>query len=319
VSPETAEAAERLGREGVLSPAQSQLFSRVARGELVSVYRELRFLLYGGVLLTMAGVGFLVKENFEALGPLAIASSLALMSAGCLAWVHRRSAPFSWGEAAAPHLAFEYLLLLGVLLAGADLAYVEAKFTPLGDAWPWHLLVMSLLSAALAVRYDSRIVFALALSTFAAWRGTSVVLLEKAFWSGSPATSLRANAIACGLSFLLLGAGLVRFRRKPHFEPVAAHAGWLLALGAFASGIGGVGVADELCLLVAGAFLAAFAFRRARFSLFVLGVLGAYVALSALFLRARPGVTGGALWFTLTSLAVLAGLLAVHGRMKAPE
>jgi hypothetical protein len=74
----------------------------------------------------------------------------------------------------------------------------------------------------------------------------------------------------------------------------------------------------DVSLLVTGAGLAAYAFRRGRFSLFVLGVLAAYTAVSALFLRTDPGLSGGALWFTLTALALLGGLLAVHGRMKAP-
>jgi len=317
VSPEVAAAAERLGEQGLLSPAQRALFARVARGELVSVYRELRLALYAGILVAMAGVGLLVKENLARLGPLAVATALALAAAACLAWVQRRSPAFSWREAASPHLAFEYVLLLGVLLAGADLAYVEARFTPLGPAWPWHLLAMAIVAGVLAVRYDSRIVFSLALSTFAAWRGVSVVLLEKAFWSGSdPASSLRANAVGVGGAFLLLGAALVRLDRKAHFEPVAVHAGWILVLGALASGLGGRSPAGDLGLLLAGGGVAAFAFRRARFSLFVLGVLAAYVALSALFLRIDPGFTGGSLWFALTSLAVLGGLLGVHRRLR---
>ena len=319
MSPEVAAAVERLRGQGVLSAEQAALFSHVARRELVSVSPELRVLLYGGVLVAMAGVGLLVKQNFERIGPLAVAGALALAAAGCLFWVLRHAPPFSWRETASPHFAFDYLLLLGVLLVGADLAYVEAEFTPLGDAWPWHLFAMSLLAAILAVRCDSAIVFSLALSTFAAWRGVSVALLERSFWSGADAAaSLRANAIGCGMAFLLLAAALVRFDRKAHFEPVAIHAGWILILGALMSGLDSDTLVFGPLLLVVGAGVAAFAFRRARFPLFVLGVLAAYTGLSALFLRTRPGDAGGALWFALTSLAVLAGLLAVHRRLK-PE
>jgi hypothetical protein len=265
----------------------------------------------------MAGVGLLVKQDFERIGPLAIAGTLGVAAAGCLFWTQRHSSPFSWRERPSPHFAFEYLLLLGVLLWGADLAYVEAKFTPLGAAWPWHLFAISMLAAILAVRYDSAIVFSLALSTFAAWRGVSVVLLEKAFWSGTdPASSLRANAIGCGIVFLLLAAVVVRLDRKAHFEPVAVHAGWILILGALTSGLSGDTLAFGLLLLLVGAGVGLFAFRRARFSLFVLGVLAGYTGASALFLRTHPGDAGGALWFALTSLAVLGGLLAAHRRLK---
>jgi hypothetical protein len=312
-------AVERLRGQQVLSAAQADLFCRVARRELVSVHRELRFLLYAGILVTMAGVGLLVKENYERIGPLAIAAALTLAAAACLAWVHRNAPPFSWGESPSPHLAFEYLLLLGVLLLGADLAYVEAQFTPLGSAWPWHLLIMSVVSAVLAVRYDSRVVFSVALSTFAAWRGVSVALREGSFWSGAgEEASLRANAIGCGVFFLVLGAMLRRQGRKPHFEPVAVHLGWILVLGALASGLGGDDTAFGVALMLTGSALAVFAFRRSRFSLFALGVLAAYVALSALFLRAGPPFAIASLWFAVTSLMVLAGLLAVHHRMRRP-
>jgi len=318
VSAEVDAAVVRLRREGLLSAEQAALFARVARRELVSVGAELRVLLYGGVLVAMAGVGLLVEQQFQRLGPLAVAGGLALAAAACLIWVQRRAPPFSWGEVATPHFAFPYLLLLGVLLVGADLAYVEAKFTPLGHAWPWHLFAMSLLAASLAVRHDSALVFSLALSTFAAWRGVSVALLERSFWSGpDAAASLRANAIGCGAFFLLLAAALVRFDRKAHFEPVAIHAGWILILGALMSGLDDTARFGPL-LLVVGAGVAVFAFRRARFSLFVLGVLSAYTGLSALFLRTHPGDAGGALWFAVTSLAVLAGLLAAHRRLR-PE
>ena len=312
-------AVERLRGQQVLSAAQADLFCRVARRELVSVHRELRFLLYAGILVTMAGVGLLVKENYERIGPLAIAAALTLAAAACLAWVHRNAPPFSWGESPSPHLAFEYLLLLGVLLLGADLAYVEAQFTPLGGAWPWHLLIISVVSAVLAVRYDSRVVFSAALSTFAAWRGVSVALLEGLIWPGAgEEASLRVNAIGCGVFFLLLGTMLRRQGRKPHFEPVAVHLGWILVLGALASGLGGDDTAFGVALMLTGSALAVFAFRRSRFSLFALGVLAAYVALSALFLRAGPPFEIASLWFAVTSLMLLAGLLAVHHRMRRP-
>jgi hypothetical protein len=317
VSPEVAAAVARLHRERVLSAEQAALFSRVARRELLSVGAELRALLYGGVLVAMAGVGLLAEQNFERIGPLAIAGALAAAAAGCLIWTARHASPFSWREVPSTHFAFEYLLLLGVLLVGADLAYVEATFTPLGDAWPWHLFLVSVLAAALAVRYDSAIVFSLALSTFAAWRGVSVALLERSVWSGiDTASSLRVNAIGCGSVFLLLAAALVRLDRKAHFEPVATHAGWILVLGALASGLGRAPVLFGLLLLLAGGGVAAFAFRGARFSLFALGVVGAYAASSALFLQARPPFEIAALWFAATSLAVLGALLVAHRRLR---
>ena len=321
MNPDVASAVDRLGRMAVLTPQQTSHFGRVARGELVSVRPELRFLLYGGVLAVMAGVGDLVRQNLDRLGPVAIASALWLAAAGALFWAQRHAPAFTWGKAPPGHLAFDYILLLGVLLTGAALAYTEVQFTPLGPAWSAHLLVMSFFAGALAVWGDSRTVAGLALSTFAAWRGVSASPLAGAFWSG-PASegAIRLNAAVTGLLFVGLGYALLRTGKKPHFEPLAAHLGWLLLLASILSGIGeggGAGAAFQLGLLVVGSGLAAFAFRAGRFSLFGMGLVAAYVGLTALTASAVPDAFLGFLWFIVTGGGVLVALLVAHQKIKA--
>ncbi len=316
MNPDVATAVERLGRQGTLTQEQATLFRRVARGELVSVRPELRVLLYGGVLAVMGGVGVLIQQNLDRLGPVAIAAMLWLAAAAALLWALRHAPPFSWGPAASTHLAFDYILLLGVLLTGAALAYVEVKFTPLGPAWSHHLLVMSLFAAVLAVRGDSRVVAGLALSTFAAWRGVSASPFQRAFWyEGDAGGALRAEALITGLLFAGFGYALVRTGHKAHFEPVATHLGWLLILGAITAGVGDEGAA-RLGLFVVGAGLAALAFRRGRFSLFGMGLVAAYIGLSALVVAGVREPFFAFLWFSATGIAVLVGLLMAQRRMR---
>jgi hypothetical protein len=319
MDPDVAAAVAHLERAGTLSSEQARLFGRVARRELVSVRAQLRLLAYAGVLLAAAGVAELVRENLDRIGPLAIASALACGAAGCLAWVARRAPAFSRGESASPDLALDYVLLLGALLAAAALAFVEARFTPLGPAWTWHLLLVCGLYAALAFRYDSRVVFTLALSSFAAWRGVSSARLQGAFWL--PTDDLvRANAAGCALAFLALGAALRARSLKPHFEPVAAHLGWLLLLGTAASGLGGAAGRPWALVLIALAAVAGFVgHRQQRFSLMAIGLVAAYVGVSALAVRAlqRDGLVFW--WFSLTPLAVVVLLFAAHRSLKEPE
>jgi hypothetical protein len=326
VNPDVADAVDALEQSGTLTAAQARVLGRVARRELVSLHTELRLLAYAGVLLVMGGVGVVVKENFDRIGPVTIAAVLGLGAAACLAWVARSAPPFSPGEVKSPHLALDYVLLLGALLIGADLAYIEANFTPLGSAWAWHLLLVALVYGALALRFDSRVVFSLALSTFVAWRGVSAAQLEHAVWSYSSAgLALRVNAVACGLIFLALGA-LFRMRDwKAHFEPVLVHSAWLLLLAAPLSGIaesGKRGPLFALALMLLGAALAGVAYWRRRFGLFAMGTVAAYLGVSALFVHALSGSDTEFLfffWFAFTPIVVIFLLYLAHRQLQEPE
>lgn len=72
MNPDVAAAVPRLVREGILTKSQAMPLLRVAKGRLVSVYRELRLVLYAGVLLVTAGVGVLVVEQLDRIGPLQV-------------------------------------------------------------------------------------------------------------------------------------------------------------------------------------------------------------------------------------------------------
>src|SRR5947199_2756564 len=142
MNPDVAEAIPRLVEAGVLPPDEAPRLLRVARGELLSVHWELRALLYVGVLLVTGGVGLLVKENLDRIGPVAVAAGIGLAAAAALGWVIRGAPPFSWSQVPSPNLAFDYMLLPGVLPAAADHAYVAVHFTPPGANRSWRLLLL---------------------------------------------------------------------------------------------------------------------------------------------------------------------------------
>jgi hypothetical protein len=323
VNPDVAAAVDALLERGVLTEEQARVPRRAARGALVSLRGELRVLLYAGVLLASAGAGLLVKANLPVIGPMGIAAGLGAASILLLAWVARTSPPFSRGEVASTHLAFDYLLLLGLLLGAADLAFIEIRFTPLGPGWPWHLLVVSLAVLALSIRFDSRIALSLALGSFAAWRGVSLSFLEWSWWR-APQEALRGNMIVCGLVFVGLGALFLRTRFKPHFEPVASGLGWLVLLGALFSGMftggGPASILYAALLAATGALLVWRAIEARRFHLFALGIVGAYAGLSGVVLKSAPsmGPDGVFLfvWFLASALATLYALVRGHATIR---
>jgi len=263
MSPETVAAIARLRDERILSDAQAEAFGRAARGDLLSIRGELRLILYAGVVLLTTGVGLFLKENHDRIGPAAIAAIIAAAAAACLWYAARRTPAFTWGEAPSTHVAADYLLLLSMLLFGADLAYAESQFRLLGPHWSWHLLIVSVVYLVAAYRFDSRAVLTLALTSFAAWRGVAVAMPFGAARHGDAATAgeVRLNAIAVGILYVAAGVVTARTRRKAHFESVWVASGMVLLFGALLSGVYGSHgdwIAWEAALVVlCGAALAA--------------------------------------------------------------
>ena len=312
------EAVGRLRARGTLTDAQAAYFGRIARGELVSVRLELQTALWLGVTLIAGGAGVLVKENLARLGPLTIGAGIGLAAALCLWRVARSSPPFSWGVVEAPTLAFDYLLLLGVLLLGIDLAYLETQLKLLGPSWPWHLLLLALVQLAFAFRYDSRAVLSLALASFAAWRGVAITFAGGVL-GGRGEAAIRFNALAVGALFFVAGSLLARAGRKAHFEPAFGNLGLLLLLGAAVSGAfedrGGL---EPLWLIVlaltAGATIV-LAFRARRSDYFAQGVIAAFLGFLRLAFELHFEV-GIFYLISAGSFGVLFLILWAHRRFK---
>ena len=246
----------------------------------------------------------------------ALVESGTLPPAAALAWVARVTPLFSWQEVPSPNLAYDYILLLGILLVAADLAYCEVQLGLPASHRAWHLLIVAGLAGLAAFRCDSRVAFSLSLTTFAAWRGVALADAGTARAWGGESGAWRWNAIACGILFAGLGLALAHWRRKAHFEPVAVHLGCLLALGGIATGIDDP--AWGAALLLAGAALAGVAYRTRRFPLFAYGVVAAYAGVTRLLAGLSHDAALGCLWFGASSGLVIAGLLAAHRRMKEP-
>ena len=318
---EVAAAIPKLVEKGLLAPDTAAPLLRSAAGELLSVRGELRALLYCGVLALVGGVSLLVKENLERIGPVTIAAAIGLAAAACLVWTLARARPFSWQRAESSDWAFDFLLLLGILLLGADLAYIEAKFTPLGDAWSYHLLFMRLVTGGLAVRCDSRTAWSLALTTFAAWRGVAVapVAGDLAGLDARSGGALRLNLMLCGLAFVAAGFAMRRFDRKRHFEPLTTFLGCLGLLAVLASlalDPRGSWVLWAVVFVAAAGGLAAVALRARRFGLFALGALGVYAGISRLAFEFIPAAGCGCFWFAGSSVGMIALLWFVQQRFR---
>jgi hypothetical protein len=200
----------------------------IERRAIFSVYEELRAALYVAVALVVAGVGILVKEHLDRIGPLTLIAAIALAGGACyLPAIRARSRERNRTAPA------EYLLLLGALLVSADLGYAESEFHWFGANWPHYLLILATLHAFTAYALDSRLVLSVALTSLAGWFGIARGPGSIAGW-GFGAPELGVRALLCAAVMLLWRAidqrvNAARFREV--FEHFAANLAFWGVLG----------------------------------------------------------------------------------------
>lgn len=81
--------------KGLISEAQFNQIEPIVSGKLVSVFYELRTMLYLGVVLFTGGIGILIYENIGDLGHLISILLLSVITLVCFWYVFTKGFPFS--------------------------------------------------------------------------------------------------------------------------------------------------------------------------------------------------------------------------------
>src|SRR5436190_7007362 len=106
---------EQLLEDGYLSEPSLQKIKARQAGKLLSLYWELKSLLYLGVLLASAGLSILVYKNIDTIGHQVILFFIATVCAGCFSYCFKKKLPYSNVKVLASNSFFDYIFLLRCL------------------------------------------------------------------------------------------------------------------------------------------------------------------------------------------------------------
>jgi hypothetical protein len=298
---------------GEIDAATASRAIAAQRGSIFSVFEELRFALYAAVAAITSGIGILVKQHLDRIGPMTLILVLALAAAGCYAAAirtHLRGETRSLGG--------DYVLLLGALLLSADVGYAESQFHWLGSQWSWHLLILAAVHAGTAYALDSRLVLSASLASLAGWFGIEGQIFTLLRLGGSlHDPGLRALACACGI-----------FAWREVHRRVSAKTAFLYVFDNFAANIGFCGAlslsfitATRLTGVATLMALAVVCIRkglRDGQEIFVIyGVCYTSLGLCFLALQTLPAGLPAAVMGLATVVAGVALLWFFHQRLKA--
>lgn len=235
LSPFAADLLADLRARPLLPPEQPAALAEAERAAPFSVSRELRTMLYLGATALSGGLGALLYQHHERLGPGLILTLMTalLVAAGTYAARHRPA--FTWGIAPRTSVGADYALLLGCLLFLGIEGYAQAQLHVFGTRYGLATLLPALLFLPLAYRYDHRGVLALGLTALGAWLGVTVTPLGQAGSFDFMPSMYRSAAIGYGAALVAAAFHAEWTRHKSHFAPTYLSLGASLAGGGLAS------------------------------------------------------------------------------------
>ena len=280
-----------------------------------SLFLELNVLLYAGVLSFVAGLGWTIRTWSQQLGDVLVLTVLSALLSGCFWYCFSCASGWSPAETPAPNPIFDYVLYLGSLVWGVELAYLENRSHVLSGQWDLYLLATAVLFFFLAYRFDNRFVLSLALSSLAGWFGLTI-----SHWPSHQDAAYRQYALLFCLLVGICGALLQRRGLKPHFFGTYLNIMtnvlfWALLSGVFDRQDHGLWF---LALLIACGASLAWGLTRRQFVFVAYAAVYGYVGLSSLLLRSFND-TAVLSYFVITGVAMLVGLILIAQRFGRSE
>lgn len=297
---------------GAITADQYNTISAIVRKDRFSVFLELNALLYLGVLAVIAGIGLVIQAYLSDLGDAAIISGLTALLLGCVYYCFSRTVPYSPGPVESPTLAFDYVLYLGCLTFGLELAYLESRFHLTQGQWDYDLLISAALFFILAYRFDNRFVLSLALSTLGGWFGIRISRIGV-----FSAANARLPALLYGAIVVAAAIGLHQTKIKKHFTETYLHVAAIVLFTAIFSGLFEVWDVPYLIALLALSSIAIVGgIRFKRFAFVVYGVIFAYSGVTVhIFKSLRVETTEGLTYLVVSGLLVIVLMVVLARRL----
>jgi hypothetical protein len=165
---------KELSDKGFLTEEQFNNIEPIVTRKVVSVFYELRTMLYLGVMLFTTGVGFLIYQNIGQLGHILAIMALSVLSIACLVYCFWKGKPYSRAKVESPNPYFDYVLLLACLLFVSVFGYLEFQFGFLERSARAVSLITAVLFFFFAYRFDHLGILSLAITALASFFGIVV-------------------------------------------------------------------------------------------------------------------------------------------------
>ena len=268
----------------------------VQHQKTVSLFVELRSLLYLGIALFSTAIGILIYKHIETIGHDVLVICIALVCAACFTYCFKIAKGYTSEKLSSPNFLFDYILLLGCLLLLTFIGYIQFQYNVFGNRWGLAVFIPMLLLFVAAYYFDHIGVLSLSITNLAAWVGIAVTptrILSENDFDGN--RTIYA-AILLGAGLLLISIFSTSKKIKAHFCFTYKNFGAHILFIALLAGLFHFDLAYFVWFLVLASF-SFFAFRHAvkerSFYFLVITALYAWIGLSYIIIKLLTGTSGG--------------------------
>lgn len=224
---------QKLYEAGKISPELYHYLDVIESKRIVSVYGELRLLLYLGILLFTGGVGYFAYQNIGNLGHLLLMLAMLALIVFGLIYLNKKAKPYSNQQVMVEHIYFDYVLLLVSLVCISLLSYIQIYFDLYESLLNYSSFFSALLFFGFAYRYDNRGVLSLGITVLAAAIGISISPVNWVTGDWQSGMALYNIGIMLGLLLLLTGFISSKYQVKAHYRFTYQNFGYLILYAAF--------------------------------------------------------------------------------------
>ncbi len=208
----------KLHTDGILSDLSFSNIKLSDDTKILSVYWELKTMLYAGVLLFTSGASILIYKNINTIGHTFILLFIALVSAGSFMFCFKKSPGFSSHKVIGTNAYLDYILLLACVTFTILIAYLQFQYHFFGIKYGLALFIPMLLLFTVAYYFDNLAILSLAITNLGAWAGVSVTPLQFLHSNNFDSNTIIYTGLGLGILLVLLGFLSAKKECKAHFE-----------------------------------------------------------------------------------------------------
>lgn len=286
---------KQLFQDKLIGENQYELFESIGKGKTISLYYELRLILYLGIMLFTGGLGYFAYQNIGEIGHIVSMFLIATSIVVGFYFIRKFSKPYSNFEVKLSQVYFDYILLLVSLLIVTLFAYVQVYFDIVDLLINGTSFISALIFLFMAYRYDNRALLSMGIVAFAAAVGVSITPINWAKGEWFTTDNLYVISLFLGAALVIIGEWSIYKDIKRHFSFTYKNFGLLIYFIACVSAIfdSNNELLYALIMLISAGILSYLTWIRKEFLFFLYSSLAGYIALTYLIITAIESSDAG--------------------------